>query len=153
VATNFWSVGAAAAIAVFDGGRRRAVSDQARAAYARSDALYRETVLVAFREVEDNLAALRILEQEATTQAAAGTCRGCPCSSPAASHGLLLRLHGRAASSQEPRPLAPSKQCDPDAAPPRQSSQRLAQRNRFISWALGPPPMLHIVSPWASSKP
>ena len=90
VATNFWSVGAAAAIAVFDGGRRRAVSDQARAAYARSDALYRETVLVAFREVEDNLAALRILEQEATTQAAAGTCRGCPCSSAAGGHGLLL---------------------------------------------------------------
>ncbi len=50
------------------------MSDQARAAYDRSDALYRDTVLVAFREVEDNLAALRILEAEATMQAAAGTC-------------------------------------------------------------------------------
>ena len=71
VASNFWSIAPAAAIAVFDGGRRRAVSEQARAAYARTEALYRETVLVAFREVEDNLAALRILEEEATTQAAA----------------------------------------------------------------------------------
>jgi NodT family efflux transporter outer membrane factor (OMF) lipoprotein len=71
LASNFWSVAPAAAMAVFDGGRRRAVSDQARAAYTRAEALYRETVLVAFREVEDNLAALRVLEAEATTQAAA----------------------------------------------------------------------------------
>ena len=71
LAGNFWSVAPAAAMALFDGGRRRAVSEQARAAYAETDALYRETVLEAFREVEDNLAALRILEQEASTQAAA----------------------------------------------------------------------------------
>ena len=73
LASNFWSIAPAAAVAVFDGGRRRAVSEQARAEYAMTEALYRETVLVAFREVEDNLAALRSLEEEATTQAAAIT--------------------------------------------------------------------------------
>lgn len=71
LASSFWSIAPAAAMTVFDGGRRRAVSEQARAAYARTEALYREAVLVAFLEVEDNLAALRILEEEATTQAAA----------------------------------------------------------------------------------
>jgi len=71
LASNFWSVAPAAAVAVFDGGRRRAVSDQARAEYARTEALYHETVLIAFREVEDNLAALRVLEEEAKAQAAA----------------------------------------------------------------------------------
>ena len=71
LAGNFWSVAAATAVSIFDGGRRRSVSDQARAAYTRSEALYRETVLQSFREVEDALAALRMLDAEATTQAAA----------------------------------------------------------------------------------
>lgn len=70
-ASNFWSFAPAAAVAVFDGGRRRAVSEQARAAYDEAVATYRDTVLSAFQEVEDNLAALRILAEEAKTQEAA----------------------------------------------------------------------------------
>jgi NodT family efflux transporter outer membrane factor (OMF) lipoprotein len=66
--SGLWSVGAAAFQTVFDGGRRRAASDQAIAAYDQTVAGYRETVLTGFQQVEDNLAALRILEQEAQTQ-------------------------------------------------------------------------------------
>ncbi len=69
--SGFLTAGAAAAITVFDGGRRRAVTEQARAAYDESVANYRETVLTAFQEVEDNLAALRILNDEATAEQAA----------------------------------------------------------------------------------
>ena len=65
---TLWSVGASIAETVFDGGLRRAQVEQAGATYDQSVALYRETVLTAFREVEDALAALRILEQEATVQ-------------------------------------------------------------------------------------
>lgn len=79
--SGFAAVGIAAAETVFDAGRRRSISDQARAAYDQSVANYRENVLVAFQEVEDNLAALRILEQEAKTQDAAVT---------AAQHSLAL---------------------------------------------------------------
>ena len=63
-----WSVGASAAVTVFDVGRRRAFNDQAEAAYDSSVAFYRETVLSSFQQVEDNLAALRVLEQEAGVQ-------------------------------------------------------------------------------------
>jgi NodT family efflux transporter outer membrane factor (OMF) lipoprotein len=66
-----WSVGASAAVTVFDVGRRRSLNDQARAAYDSSVASYRQTVLTAFQQVEDNLAALRILEEEAGVQAEA----------------------------------------------------------------------------------
>jgi NodT family efflux transporter outer membrane factor (OMF) lipoprotein len=69
----FISAGASAIGTVFDAGRRRAVNDQARAAYDQSVANYRETVLGAFQEVEDSLAALRLLEDEAKTQDAAVT--------------------------------------------------------------------------------
>ncbi len=55
----------------FEGGLRRAQTAQARAAYDGAVAFYRETVLTGFQEVEDNLAALRILEQEADVQAQA----------------------------------------------------------------------------------
>lgn len=65
---GFISAGVGVLETVFDGGRRRAVSDQAWAAYAQSVASYRETVLGAFQDVEDNLAAMRILEDEAKTQ-------------------------------------------------------------------------------------
>ena len=67
-ASNFWSLGAALALTLFDGGRRAAVSDQAIASYDQTVANYRGTVLTAFAEVEDNLAALRILEAEAAVQ-------------------------------------------------------------------------------------
>jgi outer membrane protein TolC len=58
---------------IFDFGRRRAVSDQAKAAYNQAVANYRQTVLTGFQQVEDNLAALRVLEQEAQVQRAAVT--------------------------------------------------------------------------------
>jgi NodT family efflux transporter outer membrane factor (OMF) lipoprotein len=69
--SGFASVGISAMVTVFDVGRRRAATDQARAAYNQAVANYQQTVLTAYREVEDNLAELRLLEQEATTQAAA----------------------------------------------------------------------------------
>jgi len=66
--SRLWAVGHALAATVFDAGRRRAVTEQAQAAYDENVAAYRESVLNAFQEVEDNLAALSILEHEATTQ-------------------------------------------------------------------------------------
>jgi NodT family efflux transporter outer membrane factor (OMF) lipoprotein len=71
--SGFFTVGPAAIETLFDAGRRRAISDQARSAYNQSVALYRQTILTAFQEVEDNLAALRILQEEAQTQSAAVT--------------------------------------------------------------------------------
>jgi NodT family efflux transporter outer membrane factor (OMF) lipoprotein len=63
-----WSAGPSAVAPLFDAGRRRANLDQAKAAYDETVANYRETVLNGFEQVEDNLAALRILEKEADTQ-------------------------------------------------------------------------------------
>ena len=63
-----WSVGGSAVQTVLDGGRRRAVTQQARDNHEATVASYRENVLEAFQQVEDNLAALRLLEQELTTQ-------------------------------------------------------------------------------------
>ena len=68
IPSRFWSVGPALAETLFDGGARRAVSKQAQAAYDANVSTYRQTVLTAFQQVEENLAALRILEQEAATQ-------------------------------------------------------------------------------------
>ena len=65
---GFVAAGASAVETIFDAGRRRALSDQAKAAYDQSVANYRETVLTAFQEVEDNLVALRLLEAESRTQ-------------------------------------------------------------------------------------
>lgn len=70
-ASGLWTVAPAAAMAIFDGGRRRAATAQAQAGYDRTVALYRETTLAAFREVEDQLATLRVLAEEATVQQAA----------------------------------------------------------------------------------
>ena len=67
----FWAVGAAVAQTIFDGGRRHALNDEAKAGYDSTVASYRQTVLTAFQQVEDNLAALRILEQEEGVQATA----------------------------------------------------------------------------------
>jgi len=67
----FVTVGASAMVTVFDVGRRRAATDQARAAYNQTVASYQQTVLTAYQEVEDQLAALRLLEQEASTRSAA----------------------------------------------------------------------------------
>jgi NodT family efflux transporter outer membrane factor (OMF) lipoprotein len=75
-ASRFWSVGGSIWETVFDGGLRRAQTDFARAGYDAAVANYRQTVLTAFQGVEDNLAALRILEQEATAQNEAVTAAG-----------------------------------------------------------------------------
>lgn len=71
VPNRVWSLGAALAQSIFDGGLRRSLTDQAIASYDANVAAYRQTVLIAFQDVEDNLAALRILEQEAKVQDAA----------------------------------------------------------------------------------
>ena len=65
---RIWSLGPAIAQSLFDGGLKQAQSEQAIAAYDASVAAYRQAVLAGFMEVEDNLAALRILEQEAQAQ-------------------------------------------------------------------------------------
>jgi NodT family efflux transporter outer membrane factor (OMF) lipoprotein len=69
--SRFWSLGPQLAETIFNGGARAAQTAQARAAYDAAAANYRETALAAFQNVEDNLAALRILEQEAAVQNAA----------------------------------------------------------------------------------
>ena len=66
--SRFWALGPAISQTLFDGGLRMAQTEQARAAYDATVATYRQTVLTGFQEVEDNLAALRILEAEAQAQ-------------------------------------------------------------------------------------
>jgi NodT family efflux transporter outer membrane factor (OMF) lipoprotein len=74
--SNFWSIGPSAVLTVFDAGRHRAQSVQAHARYDEQVATYRQTVLTAYQEVEDNLAASRDLEAEAVSQAAAVAATG-----------------------------------------------------------------------------
>ncbi len=66
--SRFWSIGPALAQSIFDAGLRRAQTEQAIAAYDATVAEYRQAVLAGFQEVEDNLAALRILGEEAEVQ-------------------------------------------------------------------------------------
>jgi NodT family efflux transporter outer membrane factor (OMF) lipoprotein len=69
--SSLWSLGASATELLFDAGRRHALTNQARDAYEAQTANYRQSVLSAFQEVEDNLAALRILNDESGAQARA----------------------------------------------------------------------------------
>jgi NodT family efflux transporter outer membrane factor (OMF) lipoprotein len=69
--SRLWSVGPAGVLTVFDAGRHRAQTVQAKAIYDENLADYRNTVLTAYQEVEDNLAALRQLQQESISEAAA----------------------------------------------------------------------------------
>jgi NodT family efflux transporter outer membrane factor (OMF) lipoprotein len=75
--SRLWSVGPAAGVlTLFDAGRHRAQTAQAMAIYDEQVAGYRNTVLTAYQEVEDNLAALRQLQQESISEAAAVTATG-----------------------------------------------------------------------------
>lgn len=65
---RIWSIGPQLALTLFDGGLRSGVKAQAVAAYDETVANYRQTVLTAFQEVEDNLAAARLLEEESSVQ-------------------------------------------------------------------------------------
>ena len=66
--SRVWSVGPSVGETIFDGGLRRATVQQFRAQYEQTVANYRQTVLTAFQQVEDNLSALRILSQEIQQQ-------------------------------------------------------------------------------------
>ena len=67
-ANRVWSFGPQLSQILFDGGLRTAQVAEARAAWEQTTALYRQTVLTAFQQVEDDLAALRILEQQAAVE-------------------------------------------------------------------------------------
>lgn len=66
--SSLWSLGAQAAELLFDAGQRRALTSEARHAYEAQAAAYRETVIIAFQDVEDQLSSLRILEHESTVE-------------------------------------------------------------------------------------
>lgn len=66
--SRLWAVGPSVSETLFDGGRRHSVSEQARANYDSTVAAYRQTTLQGFQQVEDNLAALRILQIEEAQQ-------------------------------------------------------------------------------------
>ena len=63
-----WAIGPTLSQTIFDAGRRASVSEQANARYDETVADYRQTTLTAFQQVEDNLIALRVLQQEAENQ-------------------------------------------------------------------------------------
>jgi len=66
--SRFWAFGSTLVQTIFDAGARSAQVEQARAVFDQNIATYRQTVLTAFQQVEDQLAALRILAQEADVQ-------------------------------------------------------------------------------------
>jgi NodT family efflux transporter outer membrane factor (OMF) lipoprotein len=66
--SRIWTLGPTLAQTLFDAGNRRAVTQEAQATYDANAAAYRQTVLSAFQGVEDNLAALRVLEAEAAQE-------------------------------------------------------------------------------------
>lgn len=70
---GFWSVGPALAMTLFDAGGRRAAKERAVGAYDETVGVYRQTVLSAFADVEDNLSAVHLLSEEQTRQRAAVT--------------------------------------------------------------------------------
>lgn len=89
-----WGVGALLSLPVFDGGRREAGVQSANAAWDAAAASYREQVLVAFRDVEDQLAALRLLDRQANaqTQAVDAAARATVLSNSRYRNGLVSQL-------------------------------------------------------------
>jgi NodT family efflux transporter outer membrane factor (OMF) lipoprotein len=71
--SRFWSLGPTLSYTLLDFGKRQGTLEQSQASYDASVAVYRQSVLTAFQNVEDNLAALRVLELESAQQAAAVT--------------------------------------------------------------------------------
>jgi NodT family efflux transporter outer membrane factor (OMF) lipoprotein len=71
--SRFWSLGPTVSYTLLDFGKRQGTLEQAQASYDAAVATYRQSVLTAFQNVEDNLSALRVLEQESIQQAAAVT--------------------------------------------------------------------------------
>jgi NodT family efflux transporter outer membrane factor (OMF) lipoprotein len=71
--SRFWSLGPTVSYTLLDFGKRQGTLEQAQATYDAAVATYRQSVLTAFQNVEDNLSALRVLEDEAKQQAAAVT--------------------------------------------------------------------------------
>jgi NodT family efflux transporter outer membrane factor (OMF) lipoprotein len=86
--SRFWSVGPHGLLTVFDAGLHRAQTATARAAYEEQVADYRASVLRAFQDVEDSLAALRQLERESVSEAAAVS------ATQGALDQALFRYHG-----------------------------------------------------------
>ena len=89
-----WGVGALLSLPIFDGGRREAGISAASAEMDAALARYREQVLVAFRDVEDQLAALRLLagEAEAQGRAVASASRATALSDARYRNGLVSQL-------------------------------------------------------------
>jgi NodT family efflux transporter outer membrane factor (OMF) lipoprotein len=71
--SRFWSLGPTLSYTLLDFGKRQGTLEQSQATYDAAVATYRQSVLTAFQNVEDNLSALRVLEQEALQQSAAVT--------------------------------------------------------------------------------
>ncbi len=89
-----WSIGALLAMPIFDGGRREAGIENARGEMDASLARYREQILVAFREVEDQLSSLRLLAEQASAQerAVASATRSTSLSDVRYRNGLVSQL-------------------------------------------------------------
>lgn len=71
IPSRAWSLGPLLAVSLFDGGQRKGQTDAAIAAYDTTVSNYKQTILSGFQDVEDNLASLRILEEEAKEQESA----------------------------------------------------------------------------------
>lgn len=71
IASRFWSIGPSVSETIYDGGLRRATVNQYISTYNANVATYRQTVLTAFQQVEDNLSNLRIGSQQVHQQQAA----------------------------------------------------------------------------------